>query len=814
MEQQKTMVVSVYNTVLLPDVEYRLGVRGLSKEERERLESDKPERVVILPLKEAPEGAEGPEDPTAKDFYEFGVEADVMEVMDGPQGTYLHTMTKKKVRVSDIVINGGMIECVFEEVKEIRDVTRDGEEKLLDRLKELTVEVASKIRGGEYAISYIKQIKTVNEYAASFCQFFEMTPEEKYELLQTDSFRERGVLIHRALLRFKGTIDMQADIANQEDPDGNSYKKAAIKKQMAQLEEELKSIEPDRTAEEDSFEHRIETAGMPEKVKAEVEKTLRRFRQEPSNGAEYNSLYDYLDFVTTLKWKLNEKKNAAIDLKKAKKVLDRDHYGLKKVKERILEHLAVMALNEQNKKEESKGTILLLVGAPGTGKTSMGRSVAEALGREYVRIALGGIRDESEIRGHRRTYVGAMAGRIMEGIRRAGVMNPVVVLDEVDKLQASYNGDPAAALLEVLDPEQNATFTDHYVNLPYDLSHVFFICTANSWDGIPQPLMDRMEVIQLPGYTPLEHFYIAKEHLVKQAIEESGLKKKDIRFTDGALKKIISDYTMEAGVRGLKQQLLKVCRKAAVGIVEGESANSKKKGKASEEKKGIVIKEKNIEDYLGRKKISHDKILKENPAGVVTGLAWTQAGGEILFIETAAMKGQGQLHLTGQIGDVMKESAETAVSLVRSTFMSSDLDFSTRDIHIHIPEGAVPKDGPSAGITMFTALTSLVMGIAVDPHLAMTGELSLRGDVLPIGGLPEKLMAAVRAGVKKVLIPKENIRDLEDVPEETRSKLKIVPVAHVSEVISEALGVQLPKRESHPFQVKKESMNAVISDKI
>ncbi len=804
MDHFTTMVVAVYDTVLLPDVEYRLGVQGLTDPERKRLEQEKPEHVVILPMKEPI----GKEDLTPEHFYELGVEAEVLEVLDGPQGTVLHTRTRSKVRVSDIDIEDDMIECSFEPVEEVMDVTYEGDQKLLEKLKKITVEVASQIRGGEYAISFIKQIKTVNEYAASFCQFYEMSVEEKYALLKTNSFRERGLLVHRALMRFKGTIELQVDLANQDDPEGTSYKKAAIKKQMAQLEQALKHIEPDREEEENSFEKRIERAGMPEKVKQEVERTLRRFNQEPSNGPEYNSLYDYLDFVTSLQWNLEGNENHAIDLKKARKIMDRDHYGLDKVKERILEHLAVMALNEQNHTVKSKGTILLLVGAPGTGKTSMGHSVAEALGRKYVRVALGGVRDEAEIRGHRRTYIGAMPGRIMEGIKRSGVMNPVIVLDEVDKIQASYNGDPSAALLEVLDPEQNGTFTDHYVDLPYDLSHVFFICTANTWDTIPQPLLDRMEVIQLPGYTPTEHFHIAKEHLVKQAVEESGLKKKDIRITDGALKKIISDYTMEAGVRGLKQQLLQICRKAAMEKVGGEelirkpSLEEKKQKKAKDDKKTIVIKEKNLEDYLGRRKVSHDKIEKANPAGVVTGLAWTQAGGEILFIETVAMNGQGQVHLTGQIGDVMKESAETAWSLVKSYYMASDLDFASKDIHIHIPEGAVPKDGPSAGITMFTALTSLVTGIVPDPKLAMTGEISLRGEVLPIGGLPEKLMAAVRAGVKKVLIPKENVRDLEDVPSETKDRLVIVPVSTVEEVIEEALKITLPKRDTHPFQKK------------
>jgi ATP-dependent Lon protease len=750
-----TLVIALYNTVLLPDVEYRLNIDGLSDEEKARAREDGG-KAVLLPMKQEVER----ENMKESDFYPIGVYADVMEVTEGPAGIILHAQTKEKAKVTSLDLTGDVITCEWEPVDEVVDITYEGEKKLLENLRTVTTEVASQIRGGGYAIEYLKSIKSVNEYAAVFCQFFDMTPEEKYALLATNSYKERGLLVHEALMRFKGTIDMQVDLANADDPEGISYKKAAIHKQIALLEKQLEEIEPDKTQDENSFEKRIERAGMPDNIRKEVERVLRRFNQEPSNGPEYNSLYDYLDFVTSLKWQPDPTEK--IDLKKARRIMDRDHYGLDKVKERILQHLAVMALNEEKSEKEgqkgsAKGTILLLVGAPGTGKTSMGKSVAEALGRKYVRISLGGIRDEAEIRGHRRTYIGAMAGRIMTGIKRCGSMNPVMVLDEVDKIKASFDGDPSAALLEVLDPEQNTTFEDHYVDLPYDLSHVFFICTANTWDTIPQPLLDRMEIIELPGYTPTEHFHIAKEHLVPQALEETGLTRKDIRFTDGALRKIIEDYTMEAGVRGLKKQLLTVCRKAAVMLVEGEetpaalpekknavpaqvdaaaengavsaeeaaengSANTvpgetnteaggedtkDKNGKDSKEAKvpvvrPIVVREKNIETFLGRKKVFHDRVLKNNPPGVVTGLAWTQAGGEILFIESVAMKGTGQIRLTGQIGDVMKESAETAVSLVKSTFIDEDLNFAERDIHIHIPEGAVPKDGPSAGITMFT----------------------------------------------------------------------------------------------------------------
>ena len=789
----RQMILPIRHAVLLPDVEYRLNIAGISDEERERLEADG-NRAVLLGVR----AEEDAEEIGIDDLNDLGVACEVLDISDGPMGLFLHAQAREKVHVSGISLAGGVFEGDTETVEEVMDVTFDGEKKLLEELKKVTIELSGKIRGGQYALEYIRKIDSVNEFAAVFCQFFDMTEEERYDLLRTGSFRERGLMVHDALMRFKGTIDLQFDLATRDDPEQNAYRKAAIQKQMGILQDELAAIEGEEKEDDSSFEKKIEAAGMPEEVKKEVMRVLRRFNQEPANGAEYNSLYDYLDFVTSLKWQAGEL--PPVDLKKARRIMDRDHYGLDKVKERILEHLAVMALSERSGKEKPKGTILLFVGAPGTGKTSMGKSIAEALGRKYVRISLGGIRDEAEIRGHRRTYIGAMAGRIMTGIRRSGAMNPVMVLDEVDKIRSSFDGDPSAALLEVLDPEQNTTFTDHYVDLPYDLSGVFFICTANTWDTIPQPLLDRMEVIDLRGYTPTEHFHIAKEHLVPQALAETGLTKADLRFTDGALRKIIAEYTMEAGVRGLKKQILAACRKAAVKIVEAESGEE---GRAQ-----LVIREKNVEEYLGRKKFSHDKVLKNNPAGVVTGLAWTQAGGEILFIETVAMKGQGQIHLTGQIGDVMKESAETAVSLVKSTFIESGLEFKDRDIHIHIPEGAVPKDGPSAGITMFTAVTSLVLGVPVSPYLAMTGEISLRGAVLPIGGLPEKLMAAERAGIRKVLIPKENVRDLEDVPEEIKEKLEIVPVSQVKEVIRHALRLRLPERVTAPFPKEEERESA------
>ena len=407
--------------------------------------------------------------------------------------------------------------------------------------------------------------------------------------------------------------------------------------------------------------------------------------------------------------------------------------------------------------------------------------------RSYVRISLGGIRDEAEIRGHRRTYVGAMPGRIMEGMKRSGAMNPVMVLDEVDKLAKDYGGDPASALLEVLDPEQNHTFTDHYMNVPYDLSNVFFVCTANTTDTIPEPLLNRMEVINFPGYTPLEKMQIARKHLLPGAMSAMGLKAQNLKVTDSALEKIIEEYTAESGVRGLKKQVDTLCRTAAVKLVKGEQ-------------KSLTVSERKVQEFLGNPTIYHDKVPKTTVPGIVTGLAWTSAGGEVLFVETSLIKGNGDVQVTGQLGDVMKESVQIAITLVKSLYPKETAKMDKQDLHIHVPAGAVPKDGPSAGITMVTALASLVTGKKVRPDIAMTGEVSLRGNVMPIGGLPEKLMAAQRAGVHTVLIPRENVKDLEDVAEEVKEKLEIVPVKKISQVLNFVFEQTLEKHEQNQIE--------------
>ena len=482
-------------------------------------------------------------------------------------------------------------------------------------------------------------------------------------------------------------------------------------------------------------------------------------------------LTDWLDLLTSLPWKKEPAEEISMD--KARSALDAEHAGLEKVKKRILQQIAVMRL-----KGRQSGSILCFVGAPGTGKTSIGESIAKALGRKYVRVSLGGVRDEADIRGHRRTYIGAMPGRIIDGIHKCGASNPVMVLDEVDKLSMSYNGDPASALLEVLDPEQNFSFTDHYLNVPFDLSDVLFICTANTLDTIPEPLLNRMEVIPFQGYTPIEKQRIAREHLLPRAMQAVGIPEAALTVPDETIDAIIEDYTREAGVRGLKKRMDQLCRSAAVTLVDDPAAR-------------ITVLPSMLQELMDMSPVRRKRVPEGARPGIVTGLAWTPVGGDILYIQTLLTKGSGKITVTGQLGDVMKESAQIAVSLVKAMLPEQAQTLSESDLHIHVPDGATPKDGPSAGITLTTALASQLTGCAVPPGVAMTGEVSLQGDVNPIGGLPEKLMAAQRAGVERVFIPKDNVDDLKDVAEEVKQTLEITPVSTVQEVLA-ALGLPVP----------------------
>lgn len=520
----------------------------------------------------------------------------------------------------------------------------------------------------------------------------------------------------------------------------------------------------------EELREKIEQSGMPEETMKAALKELDRYEKLPASSAESGVIRNYMDWLLALPW--TEATEDMIDLAHSEEILNKDHYGLEKVKERVLEYLAVQKLTNS-----LKGPILCLVGPPGVGKTSLARSIATSLNRNFVRVSLGGVRDESEIRGHRRTYVGAMPGRIIQGMKKAKTVNPVFLLDEIDKMSNDFRGDPSAALLEVLDPEQNHNFSDHYIEEPYDLSKVMFVATANTLSSIPGPLLDRMEIISIAGYTELEKVHIAREHLLPKQLKEHGLRKGNLQVRDEALLEIIRYYTREAGVRTLERQIAKVCRKAAKIIVTAE-------------RKRIVVTEKNVVDLLGKHIFRYGQAEKTDQVGMATGLAYTAAGGDTLAIEVSVAPGKGKLILTGKLGDVMKESAQAAFSYIRSRAEELQIDSNfheKNDIHIHVPEGAVPKDGPSAGITMATALISALTGIPVSKEVGMTGEITLRGRVLPIGGLKEKTLSAHRAGLTKIILPAENEKDLDDIPESVKENLTFVLASHLDEVLEHAL---------------------------
>lgn len=749
------VIQPIYNILFLPDVTYHFKKEFFTENASEQLEVGSELLFAFL------RNEDDAEELDADHICPVGISARV-EAFGDDDSVQIRTL--ERVDLSDVEVENGQILADASIRAEVDDYTAEEEKAQFLRLRAALLKFVQGYQWGMWARSFILQRKNMYDLGSALSEYLNISPEEKYAIVETDSRRERCTLIEAAINEFMEVAKVSTEAKEaQKDDQEQLYREAAIKKQISYLQKELDELHPENISDTRKFEKKIEESGMNDEARKEAEKVLNRMKQEGKDSHEYGLLYDYLDFMTSLAWKAPQ--FTPIDLDRAEQILDEDHYGLKKVKERIIQQLAVMALNRKQ-----YGSILLFVGAPGTGKTSIGQSIARALGREYVRISLGGIRDEAEIRGHRRTYIGAMPGRIMEGIKRSGVSNPVIVLDEVDKLAKDYGGDPASALLEVLDPEQNSTFTDHYMNVPYDLSNVLFVCTANSLDTIPEPLLNRMEVINFSGYTAVEKYQIARRHLLPKALDAMGIKKNALKVTDGAIRRIIDEYTMEAGVRDLKKLIDTLCRTAAVQLVKNEGTT-------------LTVTKTNLEKYLGKKQLHHERKLSSPEPGVVTGLAWTRAGGEILFIESKLIPGKGKMIITGQLGDVMKESIQIALSLVKSLYPKESKVLDDHDLHIHVPAGAVPKDGPSAGITLTTALASLLTGKKVSPEYAMTGEVSLRGGVMPIGGLPEKLMAAQRAGITKVLIPADNEQDLDDVADEVKNKLEIVPVKKVTEVL-------------------------------
>ena len=752
------LVLPVYNKMVLPYADLYFQTEEFKSLSGNNVAMG--EKVIIIISKENQERGEM----TDESFYPVGVSGVVSDISS--EG-YIAVKTLNRVNIDTVYVNADhTIDLTISKRDDIRDLDEmDSYQKLLDMKKEV-MEFSDQFKWGPVWNGYVEKIGTAGSLAAVISPWLTLSNEERYAVLAEDSEAKRMSRIEEIIYGYIEVARVQTDTAAKEQQEyRDAYREQAIHRQMDALQHELDRMHPENVSDFEKLEEKINNSGMNETALAEARKILLRLKAEGKESQEAGMLYDYLDFITGLSWKKEETRFIALD--QAEKILDEDHYGLKKVKKRILQQIAVM-----NLKKRQSGSILLFVGAPGTGKTSIGKSIAGALGREYVRVSLGGVRDEADIRGHRRTYIGAMPGRIMDGISKSGVSNPVMVLDEVDKLSMSYNGDPASALLEVLDPEQNNTFTDHYMNVPYDLSNVMFICTANTTETIPEPLLNRMEVINFTGYTPDEKFEIARNHLLPKAMEKMGIPEGVLNVPDDTIKAIINDYTMEAGVRGLQKRMDTLCRNAAVRIGSQEG-----QGEA------FTVGTDMIRSELDMHPVHHERVLSKGRTGVVTGLAWTAAGGEILYIETLFTKGSGRLIITGQLGDVMKESAQIAVSLVKSMFPEKAKLFKDNDLHIHVPEGAVPKDGPSAGVTLTTAIASLVTGKAVSPEIAMTGEISLRGAVTPIGGLPEKLMAAQRAGVKKVFIPKDNTDDLEDVAKDVCSSLDIIPVSDITDIL-------------------------------
>jgi len=598
------------------------------------------------------------------------------------------------------------------------------------------------------------------------------TVDVKQKILRLTNLKEQYLEVIRVLNGEINVLKIEREIDTKVHENiQKSQRKYFIQEQIKILQDELG--EEESTPELAKLKEDIEKAELPKEVFDKAMEEFNKLKKTPSMSPEFGVIRNYLDWIVGLPWKKKTKDN--LDIEHVKKILDEDHFGLEKPKERILEHIAVL-----NLVKEMRGQILCFVGPPGVGKTSLAKSIARALGRKFVRMSLGGVRDEAEIRGHRRTYIGSMPGKIIQSMKRAGVINPVILMDEIDKMSMDFRGDPSSALLEVLDPQQNNAFNDHYLEVDYDLSKVMFITTANVKYAIPLPLLDRMEVIELSSYLDFEKKEIAKRHIIPRLIKEHGLTPKDVVIPDDAVQKIINEYTRESGVRNLERELASICRKAAKEIVLKKSKNGKKKHST------LVVDEKKVEEFLGVPKFRKKEADKSPQVGSVTGLAWTSVGGDILHVDVTLMKGNGRLTLTGQLGDVMKESAQAALSYIRANAKKLKLNpdfFDKKEIHIHLPEGAIPKDGPSAGITMTMAMISAISGKPARADVAMTGEITLRGEVLPIGGLNEKLLAAKRAGIKTVLIPKDNVKDLSEIQESVKQGLKIVPVEHIEEAL-------------------------------
>lgn len=726
----------------------------------------KNEQILLVSQKE-----DGVDEPTPEDIYSVGTVVNVKQMIKLPNGTF-------RVLVEGLY-RTEIIEYIQEEPyyivtsKEIIEESGDEQEEeayirtMLDQFKQY-VKLSKKI--SKDTLSSVSDIADASRVTDLITSHLTLKLKDKQQLLEISHVIERMKKLIEFLADEKKILNLEKSISQHvKESMEKTQKEYYLREQLKAIQKELGDADG-KTGEIAELTEKINTSDMPTRVKEVAEKELKRYERVPQSSGESSVIRNYLEWLLDLPW--TNKTEDMIDVTHAEKVLDKAHYGLDKVKERILEYLAVQKLTNS-----IKGPILCLVGPPGVGKTSLVKSIAEAINRKYVRISLGGVRDEAEIRGHRRTYIGAMPGRIIQGMKRAETVNPVFLLDEIDKMSNDFRGDPSSAMLEVLDPEQNHNFSDHFIEETYDLSNVLFVATANYVNNIPGPLLDRMELISLAGYTEIEKLHIAKEHLLPKQLKENGLTKGQLQVRDQAILELIRRYTREAGVRNLERMLATLCRKTAKIII-------------SKTKKRVIVTGKNLEEFIGKPYYRYGMMEKENQVGTATGLAYTVAGGDILSIEVTYYKGKGNLTLTGKLGDVMQESAQAAFSYVRSRVdaLYIEPDFYEKyDIHIHVPEGATPKDGPSAGITIATALVSALTNRAVKKEVGMTGEITLRGRVLPIGGLKEKSLSAHRAGITTIIIPKENEKDIDDIPEDVSKELTFIPVSHLDEVLRHAL---------------------------
>ena len=725
--------------------------------------------------------------PLKDDVFETGVVAKIVQLVKQPENMVRVVIEGRyRAEIKEYNADGEFISAIVEPVKYIKDKTTVMNLALVRSVRNVFEEYLKYMPKMPSDILYKSQnAKNADDFSDFIAANIQAGFESKQRILATKDVTERLEFILDFLTNEVYLLKIERELTDKARAKiDESQKEYMLREQLQIIKSELGEDEPDDEIRE--YEEKIRKLKLPEEIETTLLKECAKLDKTPFMSQEAAVIRTYLDTCLELPWNVYSEDD--IDLKRVAESLDKNHYGLKKVKERFLEYLAV-----KKNAPDMKGQIICLLGPPGVGKTSIAKSVAEAIGKKYARVALGGVRDEAEIRGHRRTYVGSMPGRIINAMKQAGTMNPLIVLDEIDKLASDYKGDPTSALLEVLDSEQNNTFTDHYIDLPFDLSDVMFVTTANDYSTIPAPLRDRMEVIELPSYTLVEKINIAKKHLIPKQLKNCGLNAKDFKFTPKAIEMIINNYTKEAGVRNLERTIASVMRKSVYK-------------KLTEDIEKITISNKDLEELLGPAKYSDSEKSNKDEVGYVNGLAWTSVGGELLPIEIAVMQGTGKIELTGSLGDVMKESAKTAVTCIRSHAEELNIDpmfYSTKDIHIHAPEGAVPKDGPSAGITMATALYSALSNKKVRHDVAMTGEITLRGKVLPIGGLNEKSMAAYKNGVKTVIIPKENSRDLAEIDEEVKNNVTFVPVSDIKEVLKIAVLDKTEKTSSGRKKTKK-----------